>query len=73
VALAAILAMKPEVLLLDEPTAGLPAETTAHIARILRANGLPCLIVSHDPAFLEQCAVHALYLQAGCIAGAKAT
>jgi cobalt/nickel transport system ATP-binding protein len=72
VALATILAMKPEVLLLDEPTAGLPAETAGRIAHILRASGLPCLIVSHDRAFLEQSAVGALHLQSGRIASCEA-
>ena len=66
-ALATVLAMKPEALLLDEPTAGLPEETVERIARILRASGLPCLIVSHDRAFLEQSAVHTLRLHAGRI------
>jgi cobalt/nickel transport system ATP-binding protein len=67
VALATVLAMKPEVLLLDEPTAGLPEETVRHIAHIVRASGLPCLIVSHDRAFLEQSAVRTLRLHAGRI------
>jgi len=66
-ALATVLAMQPELLLLDEPTAGLPAETMEHIARILRASALPCLIVSHDQVFLEQSAVNTLRLQAGRI------
>ena len=66
-ALATVLAMQPELLLLDEPAAGLPTESVAHIARILRASGLPCLIVSHDQAFLEQSAVRTLHLQAGRI------
>jgi len=70
-ALATVLAMKPEALLLDEPTAGLPEETAERIARILRASGLPCLIISHDRAFLEQSAVRVLRLHAGRIALAK--
>ena len=67
VALATALAMKPELLLLDEPTAGLPTETVVRIAHILLASGLPCLIVSHDRAFLKQSAVDTLHLQAGRI------
>ncbi|MDR0238922.1 MAG: energy-coupling factor ABC transporter ATP-binding protein [Deltaproteobacteria bacterium] len=67
VALATVLAMKPELLLLDEPTAGLAADAAERIAHLLRASGLPCLIVSHDRDFLAQSAVHAQYLQAGRI------
>jgi cobalt/nickel transport system ATP-binding protein len=66
-ALATVLSMKPELLLLDEPTAGLAADTVERIAHILRASGLPYLIVSHDRDFLELCAARALYLQAGRI------
>ena len=67
VALATVLGMKPELLLLDEPTAGLAAEAVERIAHILRASGLPCLIVSHDRDFLEHIAVQTLYLRAGRI------
>jgi len=67
VALATVLAMKPKVLLLDEPTAGLSAEAVERIAHILSASGLPCLIVSHDRVFLEQIAGHTLYLRAGSL------
>ena len=70
VALATVLAMNPELLLLDEPTAGLAAEAVERIAHILHASGLPCLIVSHDHDFLGRLAVHTLHLQAGRIAGA---
>jgi cobalt/nickel transport system ATP-binding protein len=70
VALATVLAMKPELLLLDEPTAGLSTEAVERLAHILRASDLPCLVVSHDRALLEQIAVNTLYLQAGRIAGA---
>jgi len=70
-ALATVLAMQPELLLLDEPTAGLPTETMEHIARILCVSGLPCLIVSHDQAFLEQSALQTLHLQAGRIEPAR--
>ena len=70
-ALATVLSMKPELLLLDEPTAGLSAEAVERIAHILCASGLPCLIVSHDRAFLERIAVRTLYLQAGRITRAS--
>lgn len=67
VALATVLAMRPEALLLDEPTAGLSTEAADRIAHILRASALPCLIVSHDRAFLAQSEVRILRLQEGRI------
>ena len=42
---------KPEVMLLDEPTAGVDAEATAAISELLRslnASGLTILMVNHD-------------------------
>jgi cobalt/nickel transport system ATP-binding protein len=65
VALATVLAMKPQLLLLDEPTAGLSEETAARIAGILLHSGLPCLIASHDRAFLARTATRTLRIRDG--------
>jgi cobalt/nickel transport system ATP-binding protein len=54
VALAAVLAMSPRVLLLDEPTAGLDRDTTERIAGVLLGLGLPAIVASHDFDFLER-------------------
>ncbi len=54
VSLATVLAMKPMMLLLDEPTTGLDEATTARIIDILLESGLPYLIISHDRDFLRQ-------------------
>ncbi len=47
-ALAAVLAMDPEVLLLDEPTAGLDAEAAGRVSELLSELPQAMLLVSHD-------------------------
>jgi cobalt/nickel transport system ATP-binding protein len=54
VSLASVLAMEPEVLLLDEPTTGLDEDTVARLVDILRSSQLTYLIASHDTEFLGQ-------------------
>ena len=53
VSLATVLAMEPEVLLLDEPTTGLDEETVERILEFLQNYGQTLAIVSHDRRFLE--------------------
>jgi len=51
------LAAKPEVLLLDEPAAGMsPDETrdTGEIVRALHAEGATIVVIEHDMAFIRQ-------------------
>ncbi len=52
VAIAGVLAMKPEVLILDEPTAGLDpkgrAEILEQIAKLQRETGITVILVSHS-------------------------
>ncbi|MCD6569477.1 MAG: ABC transporter ATP-binding protein [Deltaproteobacteria bacterium] len=51
-ALATVLAMKPEILILDEPESGLDDQTTDRIIDVLNDLGLSCIIASHDMDFL---------------------
>lgn len=52
VSLAAVLAMEPEVLLLDEPLTGLDVRTRKAIHDILQEIGLSYIIISHNIEFL---------------------
>jgi len=68
VSLATVLAMNPEILILDEPTTGLDDETTQRLIRVLAESGLTYLIVSHDKAFLERTADDILEMEDGALA-----
>jgi cobalt/nickel transport system ATP-binding protein len=62
-ALAAVLAMQPQLLLLDEPTAGLDETTKHRLIHILQDLDIAYMIVSHEHDFLnhtvkECCHVH---------------
>lgn len=65
VSLATVLAMQPEVLLLDEPTAGLDDDAVARVSQILTALPQPMLIVSHDREFLGRMANRSVRLAHG--------
>ena len=53
VSLACVVAMEPEILLLDEPTAGLDDNITQRIVGILKGLAQSMVIVSHDRDFVE--------------------
>lgn len=59
VALAKILAARPRLLLMDEPTKGLDAAKKLELDRIiksLRADGVTVIVVTHDVEFAATCA-----------------
>ena len=56
VSLATVLAMEPEVLLLDEPITGLDRTTKAKLTEILANIGLSYVLISHDFDFLAETA-----------------
>jgi len=56
VAVATVLAMEPEILVLDEPTSNLDPASRRELAEILKSLDLTMLMVSHDlPYALELC------------------
>lgn len=70
VALARMLALKPSVILLDEPTASLDAknkDVLASMLRILADEGLTIGLSTHDPAFAQKIVDDIYYIQAGNI------
>jgi branched-chain amino acid transport system ATP-binding protein len=66
--IAMVLAGGPEILLLDEPTAGLSPEETRKTARVLRdlnEAGLTIVVVEHDIAFVREVARKVTVLHQG--------
>jgi len=52
ISLATVLAMEPEVLLLDEPSTGLDEKTKARLTEVLNHLGLSCILISHEFHFV---------------------
>jgi len=71
VALASVLAMKPEVLLLDEPTASLDDEHRERTMQILTRLNLPLITASHDRGFLDRITNRRLRLADAALAEAS--
>ncbi|HVY07616.1 MAG TPA: ABC transporter ATP-binding protein [Burkholderiales bacterium] len=62
------LALKPKLLLLDEPTAGMSTEETfrtGELIKSLNAEGMTVLVVEHDMAFIRQVATRVTVLHFG--------
>lgn len=71
VCLAGLLAMKPDVLMLDEPTNGVDVENGRRLNRALRAFPGAMLIVSHDAAFVADLANRAMMISNGALLPAE--
>lgn len=67
VALAGVLAMQPQALLLDEPTTGLDQQAKQRLLTQLQQLPQALLIVSHDEAFLAQLALQCYELRDGSL------
>jgi cobalt/nickel transport system ATP-binding protein len=73
VAVATVLAMKPEILVLDEPSSNLDPASRRELADILRSLSITIVMVTHDlPYALELCE-RTVILSGGLIVADKAT
>ncbi len=69
VAIAGVLVMEPEILVLDEPTTSLDPPGQADLARLLRNLPQAKLLVTHDVGFAHTLASRAVFFEHGRIAG----
>jgi cobalt/nickel transport system ATP-binding protein len=73
VSLATVLAMEPEVLLLDEPSTGLDETTERTTIKILKGLDLSYILVSHNIDFLMETTEHISFMAQGKISVDEAT
>jgi cobalt/nickel transport system ATP-binding protein len=67
IAIASVLSMKPEILVLDEPTAGLDPRTRRRLMGLLVELPQTMLIASHDMWMVAEICPRTLILDEGCI------
>ncbi|QFR33730.1 energy-coupling factor ABC transporter ATP-binding protein [Ancylobacter sp. TS-1] len=71
VCLAGLLAMRPDVLMLDEPTNGVDAANRERLRNALHRFAGALLLVSHDDGFVAELATRAMTMREGMLAPAE--
>lgn len=69
VALAGVLVMEPDILILDEPTTYLDPPGRRELVKLLRELPQSKILVTHDTAFARSLAWRAVFLEKGRVAG----
>jgi polar amino acid transport system ATP-binding protein len=70
VAIARALALKPSVLLFDEPTSSLDPESTGEVLKVMREladDGMTMILVTHELPFARDCADRVVFVDGGRI------
>ena len=67
VAVATVLAMRPEILVLDEPSSNLDPASRRELADILRSLDITVLMVTHDMPYALELCPRSLFLSGGVI------
>jgi cobalt/nickel transport system ATP-binding protein len=68
VAVATVLAMKPEILVLDEPSSNLDPASRRELAEILRSLNITMIMVTHDLPYANELCERSVILSGGIIA-----
>ena len=66
-AIASVLAMSPEIIVMDEPSAGLDPRSKRELADVLQSLACTKLIASHDLVFIRACANRVILIEKGRI------
>ncbi len=67
VAIASVLSMSPEILIIDEPSAGLDPRAKRELNSLIQELSCTKLITSHDLEFVRTCTDRVIFLQNGTI------
>ena len=73
VAVATVLAMNPEILVMDEPSSNLDPASRRELAEIVRSLEITLLMVTHDLPFAYELCERSVILSGGVIVADKAT
>jgi cobalt/nickel transport system ATP-binding protein len=73
IAVATVLAMEPEILVLDEPTAGLDPRARRNLITLLRQLDMTMLVSTHDIRMVAELFERTIIMEDGCIVAAGPT